>query len=105
MWLLTLVTNGVRFVPFAAAACLFGWLARRWSVRAAWPLAGFAVLGLIAGQMHAIIQVPDSHVPHGQVMVGFGLNLMQWVTHLPQVAVPIAVGMALVLRRRSRTVA
>jgi hypothetical protein len=99
--LLSTAAAGARFVPFALVACLFGLLARRWSVRAAWPLTGCAVLGVLAGQMHTAIQVPDPNLPHGQVMVGLALNLMHLATHLPQVAVPLVVGAVFLLPRRS----
>jgi hypothetical protein len=100
VWVLRAVTGSVPFVPFAAVACLFGWLARRWLVRAAWLLAGCAVLGLLAGQMHTVIQSPAPNAPHGQVMIGLALNLGHLTTHLAQAAAPVLVGAAFLLRRR-----
>jgi hypothetical protein len=73
---------------------------RRWSVRAAWPLAGCAVLGLLAGLLETVV-VHDPHAPHGQVMLGMALSLMHVATHLHQAAVPLLAGAAFVLPRRS----
>lgn len=86
-WSIRAAFQGLSFVPFALAAALCAFLARRELVTTRWALCGTGLVALLAGMFHAALRLPDAPGT-GEVSIGLivGTNL-HWI----QLTVPCVV--------------
>lgn len=91
IWLMTAMYQSMRFLPFAASAAFFCWLARRCERGERWALVACLLVALLAITYNSSLQLPAVG-QRGQFSVGLSVPPSWQLPQLMQAAVPLMIG-------------
>lgn len=100
--LVTVLTYGIHFLPFIAAAALMSWFARRFRLSAAWGWIACGIVAVLALAFVASVSMPTP-ISRGQFRISFGISRESLgAARLIQFAAPLLMGGLILLRQRRR---